>query len=112
MPSPRFMIALAFTAAFAPSARALDLVEVWRAAARHDPEFSAARAAHAAGQARRTQAGTLWRPSVSLEGGVARASNEWRCARRCRAPRRARLGESVWIGCHATRVAATPRRQA
>lgn len=70
------LIALAFAAVFAPSARALDLAEVWRAAAGHDPEFSAARAAHAAGQARRTQAGALWRPSVSLEGGVALASNE------------------------------------
>jgi len=62
--------------AMASSAHALDLTETWRAAARHDPEFAAARAAHEAGRARRDQAAALWRPTVVLEGGVARAANE------------------------------------
>jgi outer membrane protein len=57
-------------------AQALDLNEVWRAAALHDPEFAAARAAHEAGLARREQAGALWRPSIQLEGGVGRAGIE------------------------------------
>ena len=70
------LIALALSAMPAPAAHALDLVGVWRAASTHDAAFSAARAAHAAGAARRTQAGTLWRPTVNLDAGVAVASNE------------------------------------
>ena len=50
------------------SARATDLIEAWQAAQQHDPEFSAARAAHEAGQARRSQAHALWRPSVQFSG--------------------------------------------
>lgn len=60
----------------APAARATDLLEVWRAAAAHDPEFAAARAARAAGQARREQAGALWRPNVALQAGVGVADAE------------------------------------
>jgi outer membrane protein len=72
----RRLLAIAMVVAFAPAARAVDLADVWRAAAQSDPEFAAARAAHAAGESRRAQAGALWRPSVMLEGGVARAANE------------------------------------
>jgi len=68
------ILSLALTASSA--ALALDLAEVWRHAALHDPEFEAARAAHEAGISRRKQAGALWRPSVQLEAGVARASSE------------------------------------
>jgi outer membrane protein len=64
------------TTALASGAQALDLTEAWRAAALHDPEFAAARAAHEAGLARRTQAGALWRPNIQLESGVGRASIE------------------------------------
>ncbi|MEJ8836528.1 TolC family outer membrane protein [Ramlibacter sp. AN1133] len=60
----------------APAARATDLLDAWRAAAAHDPEIAAARAARAAGQARREQAGALWRPTVSLQAGVALADAE------------------------------------
>jgi outer membrane protein len=60
----------------APAARATDLLEVWRAATAHDPEFAAARAARGAGQARRDQAGALWRPNVALQAGVALADAE------------------------------------
>ena len=67
---------LAIAAVVSPVAHALDLMEVWRAAAAHDAEFAAARAARSAGQALRTQAGALWRPNVVLEGGAGWAASE------------------------------------
>ena len=70
------VIALALAALLSPNARALDLVDVWRAAVGHDAEFAAARAARAAGEARRTQAGAVWRPSLVLEAGAGLATNE------------------------------------
>jgi outer membrane protein len=70
------LVALALVAAMSPRANAVDLAEVWRAALVHDAEFAAARAARAAGEARRTQAGTLWRPAVSLDAGAGIATNE------------------------------------
>lgn len=72
----RLWAALWITTVLSSGAQALDLTEVWRAAALHDPEFAAARAAHEAGLARREQAGALWRPRIQLEGGVGRASIE------------------------------------
>jgi outer membrane protein len=54
----------------------LDLVQTWRAAAAHDPEFAAAQAAHDAGSARRSQASALWHPNVELQAGAGLASNE------------------------------------
>lgn len=60
----------------APTAFAIDLIDVWRAAQQHDLDFAAAGAAHQAGEARRTQAGTLWRPSVQLTGTAGRMSSE------------------------------------
>ena len=72
----RLLAALSLAMVMSPAARALDLAEVWHGAALHDPEFAAARAAHEAGLSNRTQAGALWRPSVQLEGGVARAGSE------------------------------------
>jgi outer membrane protein len=74
--SARCVVALAFLAALAPRAHALDLVDVWRAALDHDAEFAAARASRAAGEARRTQAGTLWKPTVALEAGGGLATTE------------------------------------
>jgi outer membrane protein len=76
MRAARLLAAASLAMVASPAAQALDLTEVWRGAALHDPEFAAARAAHEAGMSRRTQAGALWRPSVQLEGGVARASSE------------------------------------
>ena len=69
-------IAWAIAAAFAPTAHALDLVDAWRAAVQHDPEFRGARAARGAGEARRAQADALWRPNIVLEGGIALASHD------------------------------------
>lgn len=68
--------ALAVASSLPVPASALGLVDVWQAAARHDPGIAAARAASAAGDARRQQADSLWRPAVALEGGAAWASAE------------------------------------
>jgi outer membrane protein len=72
----RSAAAFALAAALATAAHALDVVEVWQAARTHDPEHAAALAAHDAGGARRTQAGALWRPTVTLEGAAAYATGE------------------------------------
>jgi outer membrane protein len=72
----RLALVLALAGAFAPVARAAGLLETWRAAALHDPEFAAARASLAAGEARREQAGALWRPTIALQAGVGVADNE------------------------------------
>lgn len=69
-------LALAVLLAAAAPAWSLDLLEAWRAAAAHDPEFAAARAARDAGAARRQEAGALWRPTVNAEAGVSLATNE------------------------------------
>jgi outer membrane protein len=70
-PALALLLALA-----APASGATDLMDVWRAAAAHDPELAAARAALAAGEARRAQAGSLWRPTVGLQAGVGVADAE------------------------------------
>ena len=74
----RLAAALLLTLAALPSARALDLIEVWRGAVLNDPEFAAARAALEAGTSRRVQAAALWRPTVRLESGASMAGNESR----------------------------------
>jgi outer membrane protein len=68
----RIALSLALTA-LPFAAHAIDVIDVWHGALAHDPEFAAARAAHEAGIAQRTQAGALWRPTVVLEGGAGRA---------------------------------------
>lgn len=70
------LLPVAVLLAAAPSSWSMDLVDAWRAAASHDPEFAAARASREAGQARRSEAGALWRPTVSLEAGAAWTTNE------------------------------------
>jgi outer membrane protein len=72
----RSIAVLALAGALASAAHALGIVEVWQAARTHDPEFAAALAARDAGGARRSQAGALWRPTVTLEGGAAYATGE------------------------------------
>jgi outer membrane protein len=59
----------------AADAHALDLVQAWRAAQEHDLDYTAARAAHDAGLARRAQGSALWRPSVALTGTAGRMSS-------------------------------------
>ena len=68
-----FLLAVASVAA--SRAGATDLVEAWRAAQEHDPQYLAARAAHEAGGARRQQASALWRPSVAISGTAGRMSS-------------------------------------
>ena len=73
----RLLIAMATALAVsAPLAGAADLLDVWRAALQHDLEFSAADAAHRAGEARRGQGESLWRPSVQFTGTAGRMSSE------------------------------------
>jgi outer membrane protein len=77
--APRHALLAAAAAAAAllgGPARALDLLEAWRAAAAHDTEFAAARAARDAGQARGRQASALWRPNVTLQAGAGIATQE------------------------------------
>jgi outer membrane protein len=69
-------IVAAAIALAAPQARAADLVDAWRAAQTHDPEFAAARAARDAGQARREQGASLWRPTLQFSGAAGVGTNE------------------------------------
>jgi outer membrane protein len=67
-------LALATVLLCAMSAQATDLMQAWQAASRRDPQSEIADAARAAGQTRREQAASLWRPNVVLSGTVGRAS--------------------------------------
>lgn len=58
-----------------PATFAANLSEAWRAAREHDLELSVARASSLVGEARRHQAGTLWRPYVQATGTAGIASN-------------------------------------
>ena len=69
---PALLLACAVLAA--PSAQALELIEAWRAALRHDPQYAAARAARDAGQTGDAQAAALWRPQLQLEAGAGAAT--------------------------------------
>jgi len=55
---------------------AADLVDAWRAAQGHDPEFAAVQAARDAGQARREQGASLWRPTLQFSGAAGVGTNE------------------------------------
>lgn len=70
-------LALGMALALAAQAgAATTLAQAWQAAQQHDHEFAAARAAHAAGQARRDQSGALWRPNVVLSAAASRMSSD------------------------------------
>ncbi len=62
--------------AAAQAAAAADLIDAWRAAQKNDLEFVAAQSARQAGEARRAQSASVWRPSVLLTGTVGKANNE------------------------------------
>lgn len=68
-------VAAIVATAAAPS-WSLDLLQTWQAATAHDPEFLAAQAARRAGAAQGREADALWRPTVSLQAGLARAASE------------------------------------
>jgi outer membrane protein len=57
-------------------ARAVDLLDAWRAAQAQDPEFAVAQAARDAGQARREQGASLWRPTLQFSGAAGIGTNE------------------------------------
>jgi len=59
----------------AQGAWAADLIDAWRAAQKNDLEFLAAQSARQAGEARREQGASVWRPSVQLTGTAGKASN-------------------------------------
>ena len=70
---------LLFAAAFALSlcalsAQATDLMQAWQAARQHDPQAAVADAARAAGETRRAQGASLWRPNVMLSASAGRMS--------------------------------------
>lgn len=71
----RPMVVLMAGIAVSPLAHAIDLVGAWHAAQEHDLEYAAARASHEAGEARRAQGTSLWRPKVDLVGTAGRMSN-------------------------------------
>lgn len=68
--------------ATAAPATATDLLQAWRAAQQHDPDYATALAARQAGSTRRDQASALWRPTVILSGtaGVAGSDSATRGA--------------------------------
>jgi outer membrane protein len=72
----RFIVVATLLTVSASVAGATDLLDVWRAALQHDLEFSAADAAHQAGEARRDQGESLWRPTVQFTGTAGRMSSE------------------------------------
>jgi outer membrane protein len=74
----RHLLGLVAAAALGAAAQAgaADLVDAWRAAQSHDPDFAAALAARDAGQARREQGAALWRPTLQLSGTAGVGSNE------------------------------------
>lgn len=57
-------------------AQAADLVEVWQAARQHDPQMAVAQADRAAGETRRDQARSLWRPTVALSSSVGQRTTD------------------------------------
>jgi outer membrane protein len=70
---PLAAVALAVAALHAQGA---DLVDAWRAAQTHDPEFVAAQAARDAGAARREQGAALWRPNLQFSGAAGWGAND------------------------------------
>lgn len=69
-------LALICGLAITPAAHALDLIDAWQAAQGVDPQFTSARAAREAGETRREQGASLWRPSLQLSGTVGVANGD------------------------------------
>jgi len=60
----------------AVSAHSMDLMEAWQATRQHDPQSAVSQAARQAGETRRTQAVSLWRPAVMLSASAGRMTGE------------------------------------
>ena len=69
-------LAAVWIAATAAPAAATDLMEAWRAAQAHDLDYAASRATQQGGEARRSQARALWRPTVLLTGTTGLAGSD------------------------------------
>jgi len=67
---PRTLWAGAVWALCASTASATDLLQVWEAAQKHDPQGAISQASRAAGSTRRDQAQALWRPTVGLSASA------------------------------------------
>ena len=67
---PRTLWAGAVLALCASTASATDLLQVWEAAQKHDPQGAISQASRAAGSTRRDQAQALWRPTVGLSASA------------------------------------------
>lgn len=76
MKTRRIALLLGLFVAYTQPAAALDLLQAWQAASQHDPELAAAHAAYNAGQTRREQANSLWRPNIHLNATAGIAHNE------------------------------------
>lgn len=76
MMRPSLLAAIVLSLAL--NAGATDLLQVWRAASRHDPQGAMLEAGRAAGAARREQAAALWRPNVGLSAAAGRSSADSR----------------------------------
>ena len=70
----RVMLGVALAAGVATSAVATPLVEAWRAAQSHDPDFAAEQAAWRAGQTAGDQGRSLLLPQINLTAGLGRTS--------------------------------------
>ena len=71
---PRTLWAGAVLALCASTASTTDLLQVWEAAQKHDPQGAISQANRAAGSTRRDQAQALWRPTVGLSASAGWAS--------------------------------------
>lgn len=71
---PRTLLASAVWALCASTAFATNLMEVWEAAQKHDPQGAISQASRAAGSAKHSQANALWRPAVALTTSAGWAS--------------------------------------
>jgi outer membrane protein len=67
---PRTLWAGAVLALCASTASATDLLQVWDAAQKHDPQGTISQASRAAGSTRLDQAHALWRPTVGLSASA------------------------------------------
>ena len=72
--SPRTRLAAAVLALCSTAASATDLLQVWQAVQKHDPQGRVSQASRAAGSARLEQANALWRPTVGLSTSAGWAS--------------------------------------
>ena len=58
------------------SVNAMDLLQAWQATLQHDPQASISQATRQAGETRKEQAASLWRPAVMLSATAGRMNGE------------------------------------